>query len=326
LKNTIFTKTFATLIVVFGLALVASAQTVNKDVCRDWKNMERAMLSAGYYVYDGCESYAAQNFEAAARRFEAGVERFPDHAALAYHLGSAYAAYAAMNTDAGTRASLIRKARAAFEKAVNLDPSLKNNVDAVMAQDSDKETKPDESGGEEAGMKVPRIGDTVEVKTINGGKWVRGKVTKIVSGLPCPGITVVHDAYGDGKPLTLNFFCGDFRPVTNKSSGDKDSKRAETAGGAFAYGNYACKQGATGRTPIGYIRMNADGTYRYLDGGSTGRYKYNAKTGEITWLSGYFTQGYPTTTTYKPGNRASGINITFHTNSGKLYWFCNHNK
>jgi hypothetical protein len=185
----------------------------------------------------------------------------------------------------------------------------------------------EDSDASKTEVKVPRVGDEVEVEAIPG-KWVRGKVTRIVGGLPCPVLAVEHDAYGKGDLRTLNFFCGSFRPVTKNSANDEDNKRAETSGGSLAYGDYVCEEGlrATGLTPKGYVRLNPDGTYRYLDGGRTGRYKYNAETGELTWLSGYFTQGNRTKTTYQPGNRVSQIDITFHTQSGKLYWSCGHNK
>jgi hypothetical protein len=127
MENAIFTKSIAILLVVFGSAFIVLAQTVNKDACRDWKNMEYSMFTPEYHIYYGCGYYASQDFASAAREFEAGVKSFPDNAALAYHLGSAYAAFATMNTNAGMRASLLGKARAAFEKAVTSTQSEKQS-------------------------------------------------------------------------------------------------------------------------------------------------------------------------------------------------------
>ena len=290
--------------------------------------MEYSMGTVEYHIYYGCGYYANQNYQTAANNFELGVRQFPNSAALYYHLGSAYAAFASMNKSAEDSEPLVEKAVAAFEKALKLDASLKEKIKNILValdgEEEPNEEKPKAETSGESEMKIPRIGDEVEVEATSEN-WVRGKVTRIVGGLPCPALEVEHDAYGKGDLRKLVFFCKSFRPVTTKSSAAKNTERA--VGGALDFGDYVCteQQGRTTKQK-GYFKLNSNGTYRYLDGGTTGRYKYNAETGEITWLSGYFTDGNRTTAKFTPGKNVSQIDIAFQTASGDLNWSCGHNK
>ncbi|RYZ26653.1 MAG: hypothetical protein EOO10_14960 [Chitinophagaceae bacterium] len=107
---------------------------------------------------------------------------------------------------------------------------------------------------------------------------------------------------------------------------------AEKVGGPLVFGNYNCHyqqyQGtgaivAYKSIPQGYFRLNADGTYRWLDNGETGKYKYDAKTGKITWLSGYFANSKPVSTVYVPGEKVASIKVEMRKN---YTWGCGCNK
>lgn len=85
-------------------------------------------------------------------------------------------------------------------------------------------------------------------------------------------------------------------------------------GGALIYGNYVCSQtvwNGPGANPQfrseyqGYFELKANGTYRWLDDGVTGRYRYDANTGRIEWLSGHFAATTPATVFRRSG--ASGL-------------------
>lgn len=269
----------------------AEAQSVNDDVCRNAKNMEYSMFSPSYHIYYGCGYYASGKFPDAAREFETGAKQFSDNAALFYHLGSAYAAAAAKNPNAAEREALMEKARAAFDRAARLDASLRSKIPAVMAEETgeetDEETDADESVVGETGQKVPSIGEMVEVEAIPE-KWVRGKVTRIVGGLPCPVVEVEHDTYGNGELRKLNFFCQSFRPLTN-STNQKTTPQKQ--GGGLTLGEYGCssKVWNGGRwvfTPRGSFRLQANNKYTQTNGG--GGYRYDSGTKSITFAGGFF--------------------------------------
>ncbi len=70
-----------------------------------------------------------------------------------------------------------------------------------------------------------------------------------------------------------------------------------TYGGALLIGNYTCHElvwNGPGKSPAytpqyrGYFALKSDGTYRWVDNGVSGNYSYDAKSGNIKWLSGYF--------------------------------------
>ncbi|RYZ18500.1 MAG: tetratricopeptide repeat protein [Chitinophagaceae bacterium] len=104
------------------------------------------------------------------------------------------------------------------------------------------------------------------------------------------------------------------------------------AGGPLVYGKYTCTQtvyNGAGASPAysynykGYFELKADGTYRWLDNGGSGRYKYDAATGSITWLSGYFKNVAPQSTRYQVNKTTVQTTVNF-TNSYR--WECGCNK
>jgi Tfp pilus assembly protein PilF len=107
---------------------------------------------------------------------------------------------------------------------------------------------------------------------------------------------------------------------------------SEKTGGPLVFGNYTCDymqyQGAgalVAYKPVykGYFKLNANGTYRWLDNGETGRYKYDAATGKITWLSGYLAKSKPVSSVYKPGEKVASIRIEMVKD---YTWGCGCNK
>ena len=111
------------------------------------------------------------------------------------------------------------------------------------------------------------------------------------------------------------------KPVVTKETAPVKKETKENAskpGGPLFFGNYTCDymqyQGAgalVAYKPVykGYFKLNANGTYRWLDNGQTGRYKYDATTGKITWLSGYFANAKPVKSVYQPGEKVASIRI-----------------
>jgi hypothetical protein len=103
-------------------------------------------------------------------------------------------------------------------------------------------------------------------------------------------------------------------------------------GGKLTFGNYVCKQivwnGPNANPqfsykPEGYFRLKADGTYRWLDDGPTGRYSYDPKTGNIKWLSGYLAGFTIPSSVFQPNAKVSQITISF---SDTYRWECGCNK
>lgn len=64
------------------------------------------------------------------------------------------------------------------------------------------------------------------------------------------------------------------------------------------------------RDPKGSLLLRADGTYRLYDNGTNGRYRYDAATGRITWLTGQLADMKPERTTYRRNERTAQIEIT----------------
>lgn len=109
----------------------------------------------------------------------------------------------------------------------------------------------------------------------------------------------------------------------------------KAAGGTLVYGSYACDymqyQGSTigSFAPAyksvykGYFVLKANGTYRWLDNGGTGKYSYNSKTGKITWLSGHLKSLQPKLTTFTDGQKVASISIKM---TDSYTWNCGCNK
>ncbi len=108
---------------------------------------------------------------------------------------------------------------------------------------------------------------------------------------------------------------------------------AQTSASNLVFGSYVCdyqqyqgnvKFGSAFKSLYkGYFLLKADGTYRWLDNGGTGKYSYDAKTGKITWLSGYMKSLSPLTTIFKDGKKVAQIDVKFDDNYS---WECGCNK
>ena len=94
----------------------------------------------------------------------------------------------------------------------------------------------------------------------------------------------------------------------------------EKVGGKLTYGAYVCKQtiwnGPNANPQYGYqthgtIHLFANGTYRWLSNGKTGRYSYDAKTGSIKWLSGYMAGYDVKSSIFKPNVKVPQITVSF---------------
>jgi hypothetical protein len=101
------------------------------------------------------------------------------------------------------------------------------------------------------------------------------------------------------------------------------------AAAQLVYGDYTCSynlfNAATGRVdfiPKGAIQLNANGTYRYLDGGTPGRYTYDATTRQLTWITGYFAERGKQKTTFSSGEKLAQLDIEFSTPTGPQKWSC----
>lgn len=91
-------------------------------------------------------------------------------------------------------------------------------------------------------------------------------------------------------------------------------------GGALTMGAYVCKQtiwnGPNAVPQFSYqthgtLHLKADGTYRWLDNGKTGRYSYDAKTGNIKWLSGHMAGYDVKSSVYQPNEKVPQITVSF---------------
>jgi tetratricopeptide (TPR) repeat protein len=99
-------------------------------------------------------------------------------------------------------------------------------------------------------------------------------------------------------------------------------------GGKLVYGNYTCTEtvwnGPNAAQPYsfprkGYFELKSDGTYRWLDNGSTGKYSYNEKTGEVKWLSGHLANMQAKTSQYQGNKQVPQITVNFSAN---YRWEC----
>lgn len=97
-------------------------------------------------------------------------------------------------------------------------------------------------------------------------------------------------------------------------------------GGALVMGNYTCHQSVyngAGASPAfsfqykGYFALKADGTYRWLDNGATGRYSYDTKTGAVKFLSGQLATAQ--SARYQKGTTTAQITVNF---TDSYRWEC----
>lgn len=130
-------------------------------------------------------------------------------------------------------------------------------------------------------------------------------------------------------------FTSDLASATASYNKLKDSKKIKfnpapkpVYGGKLVYGNYNCTEtvwnGPNASQPYsfpqkGYFELKADGTYRWLDNGKTGRYSYDAKTGNIKWLSGYLFDMQAKTSQYQGKKQIPQITVNFSTD---YRWEC----
>lgn len=115
----------------------------------------------------------------------------------------------------------------------------------------------------------------------------------------------------------------------------KPAAVVQKVGGKLVYGSYVCDYmqyqgnqiGGFGAAykPVykGYFLLKADGTYRWLDNGGTGKYRYDAKTGKITWLSGHLKTLNPIATIFTDGQKVAEIDVKFNDS---YTWGCGCNK
>ncbi|MGV3530286.1 MAG: tetratricopeptide repeat protein [Flavisolibacter sp.] len=100
-------------------------------------------------------------------------------------------------------------------------------------------------------------------------------------------------------------------------------------GGKLVLGTYVCTHtvwrgagvngGFAPPEQKGSFTLLANGTYRWLDNGGTGRYRYDAATGNITWLSGPLADKQVKSSGFQPGKNIAQITLNF---SEDYRWEC----
>jgi tetratricopeptide (TPR) repeat protein len=142
-----------------------------------------------------------------------------------------------------------------------------------------------------------------------------------------------------GAPSLKNRYPADAANAVKKWNQVKNERDVTTTaaprpatGGPLVYGKYTCTQtvyNGAGASPAfsypykGYFELKSDGTYRWLDNGGTGRYQYDAATGTITWLSGYFKNVSIQSTRYQVNKSTVQMTVNF---TGSYRWECGCNK
>lgn len=299
---------FVTFLLIFTFVFMALAQ--GGGAPEDW------------HLKYGREYYEAGDFDMAAMYFRQAIGMNPKSAKSYFYLGQAY-----------LKLKKTEEAKAAFEKAVELDSSLKKEVIKIGGSDEETEEDSDEKTDETTSMKsrtdnAPfQIGDEVEAKLYTSEQWVRGTV--IAS----------RDQFGDGRAfiykvryrdrgsdwLENEFYPGRVRAASKASNSQK--KQSSADGNALFYADYVCtldyfSGGQRHSEQQGILTLKAGGTYTFR--GSSGRYKYNSGTGEITWTSGYLSAD-ENSTKFQRNKTTAQIDITFKTSKGNLEWSCGTN-
>ena len=135
-----------------------------------------------------------------------------------------------------------------------------------------------------------------------------------------------------------NRFANDARLSTETFKKKEAAKKPVTTpaskpvyGGALVFGNYNCSETvwngpnqtpAYRHVPKGYFQLKSNGTYRWLDDGATGKYTYDAKTGNLKFLSGYLAP-IAKSSKYQTGTTVAQITVNF---SESYKWECGCNK
>lgn len=138
-----------------------------------------------------------------------------------------------------------------------------------------------------------------------------------------------------GDPTLKNRYNKDIASAITKENKSEESKNIKSTavakvvnGGQLIYGDYTCTQtvwNGPGRSPAyrfpykGYFALKADGTYRWLDNGGSGKYKYDPDTGNITWLSGEFKNSAAKSSKYQISGQTAQITVNY---SDSYRWEC----
>jgi tetratricopeptide (TPR) repeat protein len=274
--------------------------------------------SLEYYIKYGREYYETGKYESAATYFEQGVQMYPKNAEVHFYLGQAY-----------LKMKKTEQAKAAFQKAVDLDASLRKRVSEFIGTDDTeiKEESPQNENGESSVLKsrtdnAPfQIGDEVEIKLYTSEAWWRGKVVAVRDQFGDGRAFIYRVHYRDGKiESETEFYPGRVRAIGKAS--DSQNKDNSNQSRVLFYGDYVCREdlGVSGVTSI--LSFQAKGVYKFR--GSSGRYKYDAATGEVTWTSGYLSAD-ENTTKFRRNKNTAQIDITFKTAKGNLDWSCGTN-
>jgi hypothetical protein len=215
-----------------------------------------------------------------------------------------------------------------FTKAGELNSSLKGKANVLLVNNNQKSNdaaainKPannnsnNESNNNTEKLNQYKVGDKVEI--MHAGDWWPGTVTKVEgSGR---SVYVGVDYTFQNEKGSASYFYNGIRPATGKTATYVASK----PGGEIVYGDYVLKMGlGLNQTQRGFFTLYSNGTYTYNS--VKGTYSYNANTGVIVWKSGPFNDWGSNTSMYTRGKKVAGIDFTYHTNNGELYYQGAHN-
>lgn len=97
--------------------------------------------------------------------------------------------------------------------------------------------------------------------------------------------------------------------------------KPKAKGGKLVYGTYVCTHtvwrgagvngGFAPPEQKGSFTLFANGTYRWLDNGGSGRFGYDAGTGSLTWLSGPLAEKQVQSSGFQPGKNIAQITFNF---------------
>lgn len=268
------------------------------------------------YLKEARVSMQAKSYWMAVIHLRQAVALAPNHAEANLLLGSALSSDGKWD-----------EARPFLERAAELDPKLRAEADRLLDAAPGRVASPatpvppaPPASSVATGPMQPaaffRVGDAIEVEHVKG-IWRAGVVIR-VNPADCANYIVRYSPYGKGE-AELPFWCGSVRAPTGRTA------PYETAalGGALEFGDYVCDYRPnlnSARQGKGTVTLLAGGQYRYL--GGRGRYRYDAKTGSVTWLSGPLADRRPERTTYRRNERTAQLDIRFGLANE---WSCGHN-